>query len=92
MSTIKNAQISLYCHFNRIIKEPGTSFQSSALSQKHDDVTDFEICEFHTQKKSGFRKNETSLFLYIKNSLIRHQELLYFKNSFLAEATFKPFH
>ena len=51
MSTIKNAQISLYCHFNRIIKEPGTSFQSSALSQKHDDVTDFEICEFHTHKK-----------------------------------------
>ena len=24
MSTIKNGQISLYCHFNKIIKEPGT--------------------------------------------------------------------
>ena len=35
MSTIKNDQISLYCHFNKIIKEPGTSFQSSALSQKY---------------------------------------------------------
>ena len=35
MSTIKNDQISLYCHFNKIIKGPGTSFQSSALNQKH---------------------------------------------------------
>ena len=35
MSTIKNDQISLYCHFNKIIKELGTSFQSPALSQKH---------------------------------------------------------
>ena len=34
MSTIKNGQISLYCHFNTIIG-PGTSFQSPALSQKH---------------------------------------------------------
>ena len=35
MLTIKNSQISLYCHFNKIIKEPGTSFQSPVLSQKH---------------------------------------------------------
>ena len=35
MSTIKNGQILLYCHFNKIIKEPGTSFQSPAFSQKH---------------------------------------------------------
>ena len=35
MSTIKNDQILLYCHFNKIIKEPGTSFQSQALNQKH---------------------------------------------------------
>ena len=34
MSTIKNGQISLYCHFNKIIEGPGTSFQST-LSQKH---------------------------------------------------------
>ena len=32
---MKNNQISLYCHFNKIIKEPGTSFQSPALIQKH---------------------------------------------------------
>ena len=35
MSTIKNGQVSLNCHFNKIIKEPGTSSQSTAFSQKH---------------------------------------------------------
>ena len=35
MSTIKDDQILLYCHFNKIIKEPGTSFQSPTFSQKH---------------------------------------------------------
>ena len=28
-------QVSLYCHFNKIMKGPGTSFQSPALSEKH---------------------------------------------------------
>ena len=35
MSTVKDGQIPLYYHFNKIIKGPGTSFQSPALSQKH---------------------------------------------------------
>ena len=35
MLTIKNCQIWLYCHFNKIIKESGTSFQFPVLSQKH---------------------------------------------------------
>ena len=35
MSAIENGLISLYCHFNKNIRESGTSFQSSALSQKH---------------------------------------------------------
>ena len=35
MSTIKYCQILLYCHFNEMIKGPGTSFQSPVLSQKH---------------------------------------------------------
>ena len=34
MPTNKNGQISL-CHFNKIIKGHGTSFQSLALGQKH---------------------------------------------------------
>ena len=32
---MKNDQILLYGHFNEIIKEPETSFQSPAFSQKH---------------------------------------------------------
>ena len=35
MSTTKNDQISLYCHFRKIIKGPGARFQSPASSQKH---------------------------------------------------------
>ena len=35
VSTIKNGQISLYWHFDKIIKGPGTSFQSPASSKKH---------------------------------------------------------
>ena len=35
MSTIKNYQILLYYHFYKILKEPGTSFQSPAFSQKY---------------------------------------------------------
>ena len=35
MSTIKNGQTLLYYHFNKIKKEPETSFQSQAFSQKH---------------------------------------------------------
>ena len=28
-------QILLHCQFNKIMKEPGTSFQSPAMSQEH---------------------------------------------------------
>ena len=37
MSTIsiKNGQISLYCHFDKIMKGPRTSSHSPALNQKH---------------------------------------------------------
>ena len=35
MLTIKNGQISLFCHFNKMVKGPGTSFQSPALGRKH---------------------------------------------------------
>ena len=34
MSTIKNGHISLFCHSNITIKEPGASFQSPVFSQK----------------------------------------------------------
>ena len=32
---LKVARSRYNCHFNKIINEPGTSFQSPALSQKH---------------------------------------------------------
>ena len=36
MSAIKNSQISLYFHFNKILELGlGTSFQSPAWNQKH---------------------------------------------------------
>ena len=35
MSASKDGQISLYCHINKIIKGPGTSFQSPTLTQTH---------------------------------------------------------
>ena len=49
MSTMKNGQISLYYCFNKIIKGPGTSFQSPALSQKH--VRNI----FHTEHLTKFK-------------------------------------
>ena len=35
ISAIKDGQISLHYHFNKIIKRPGTSFQSTVLIQKY---------------------------------------------------------
>ena len=32
---MESGHISLYYGFNKIIKEPGTSFKSPALNQKH---------------------------------------------------------
>ena len=85
MPTIKNSQTSRYCHFNKIIKWPGTSFQSPALNQKHfrnvchtahQYLTKFDFDSFwNSQKKpqkSRYLENET-FFLQIKNSLITHQ-------------------
>ena len=32
---LSNGQILQYCHFNKVIKGPGTSLKSPALNQKH---------------------------------------------------------
>ena len=50
MLTFKNGQISLYCHFNKIIKGSGTSLQSPELRQNNvRDVCHFDsvILKFH---------------------------------------------
>ena len=50
MFTIKNGQILLYCHYNKIIKEPEASFQSPAFSGK--DVRN--VCHNHTSIPPNF--------------------------------------
>ena len=45
--------------------------QLPLCSNDYDDVTDFEICEFHKNTKSRYLENET-FFLQIKKSLITH--------------------
>ena len=44
---------------------------------------------FTKTQKSRYLGNEILFFLQIKNSLITYQVLLYGKNSFVAEVTFK---
>ena len=62
MSPSKNDQILLYCHFNEIIKAPGTSFQYPELSRTHVRnkclsarwyLTEFYFTVLRIQKKKG---------------------------------------
>ena len=57
MSTVKNGQISLYFHFNKIIEGPETSFQSLSLCKNMLEM--FVICltKFHFGKL-GFKRNK----------------------------------
>ena len=79
MLSIKNCQISLYCHFNKIIKEPGTSLQSPVLSQKHFRNVEIPLLvmpimmsqilksvDFTKAQKSRYLENKISFFLHIK--------------------------
>ena len=64
MSTIKNDQISLYSRFNKIIKGPGTSFQSPALSQKHVRNIFYTVHQFLTKfrfDRTGNNPEEVSV-------------------------------
>ena len=48
MSTIKNGEISLYCHFSKIKKGSGTNLQFPALNKKHvKNVTPLVFDQFH---------------------------------------------
>ena len=67
MLTIKNGQISLYCHFNKIIKGSGNSFQFPGLSQTHAR----NVCHY-----LGFkRKKHNCNFHYVAMSMMRSQIL-----------------
>ena len=58
MATVKNDQILLYCHFNKIIKRPGTSFQSPSLSQN--------MLEMFAIQHTSFPPNFSSIALRIQ--------------------------
>ena len=58
MFTIKNCQILLYCHFNKIIKESGTSFEYPILSQKH--VRNFCLTAYYYLTKFLFQSTQDS--------------------------------
>ena len=48
---MKNGQILLYFHFNKIIKEPGTSFQSPATCPNYSITRYAKIPVFHFFEK-----------------------------------------
>ena len=76
MSTIKNGQIWLYCHFNKIIKGTGTSFQSPAFSQKH--VTN--VChtphQYLTKQDLRFKRKKHKCNLHYAAMLMMTSQIL----------------
>ena len=65
MSIIKNGQISLYFHFNKIMKIPETSFQSPALNQKM-----FEMFEMFVIQHTSIWPNFIFIVLRIRKKSI----------------------
>ena len=72
MTTMKNGQISLYCHFNKIIKRSGTSYQSPALSQKHVrnvcHTAHYDLTKFHFDKTQDSKEISKVYFLLCSNA------------------------
>ena len=70
---MKNVQILLYCCFNKIMKGPGTSFQSLALSQKHVrnvcHTTHKYLTKFHFDRTEDSEEISRSVASIIKQSL-----------------------
>ena len=80
MSTIENDQISPYCRFNKIIKGPGTSFQSPNIESKtgykylSDSKLIFDQVSFW--QDLGFKRNKhKSNFHYAVMLMMRSQIL-----------------
>ena len=80
MPTIKNSQILPYCHFNKIIKGPGTSFQSPALSQKHVRNTCQTAHQYLTKFHFGRTQDSKERSISVTSSL-----LYYFVTCFLCK-------
>ena len=70
--SIKNDQISLYCHFNKIIKGPATSFQSPAVNQKHVknvcQTTHWYLMKFHFDSAQDSKEIRITNFHYFSNA------------------------
>ena len=84
MSAIKNSLISLYCHFNKMIKGPGTSFQSPALGQKHvrnlcptvhQYLTKFNFDSTQDSKEKHTKVKHKCYFHYVAIPMITSQSL-----------------
>ena len=67
------ARSRLYCHFNKIIKRPGTSFQSPALSKKYvrNDchIAHYYLTKFHFDSTQDSKLISTSAISIMKQSL-----------------------
>ena len=77
---MKNDQISLYCHFNKTIKKPGTSFQSPVSSQKHVrnicHTAYYYLTKLHFNRTSGFKRNKHNCnFYYVAMFMMTSQTL-----------------
>ena len=76
MSTIRNGQILLYCHFNKDLKGPGTSFQSPAFSQKYVRNichTAHYLTKFHFDRTYDSKEISIRLTCIMQQRLWRHK-------------------
>ena len=79
MSTIENGKIFLYCHFNKIIKGAGNSFQYPVLSQKHVRNVCHTVTYFH---KFHFKRTLNSKEISISVTFIMsnvYDDVTYFE-------------
>ena len=80
----------LYCHFNKIIKEPGPSFQPPAFNQKHVrnvfHTAHFILIGFRIKKKKHKSNLHYAAILMMTSQIlksvgfIKTQKSLYLKN------------
>ena len=66
MSAIKNGQISLSCHFNKIIKGPCTDCRFHYLAMLIMTSQILKSVDFTKTQTSRYLKNETLVFLQMK--------------------------
>ena len=68
--------ISLYCYFRKIIKGPGTSFQSPALSQKHVRNVCHTAHQYLTKQDLRFKRKKHKCNLHYAAMLMMTSQIL----------------